>query len=238
MRIAALALAASIGLFAADAPWPQFRGPGSNGIGEGAGLPAKWSATENIRWRVPVPGVGWSSPVVAGGRVFLTAAISNGDIEPPKKGLYFGGNRGKTSDVHRWMVYAFDFESGKLAWEREVRRGAPPIARHLKNSFASETPVTDGERVYAWFGSAGLFCFDLQGKLLWSKDSPGLEMRYGWGTAASPVLHGGRIYIVHDNDSASYLMALDKVTGREIWRVARDDEKSNWSTPFIWTHDG
>ena len=238
MRSAALALAVWGCLHAADAPWPQFRGPGANGIADGSGLPTRWSATENIRWRAPVPGAGWSSPVIAGGRVFLTAAISSEDKEPPKKGLYFGGNRDKPTDLHRWMVYAFDFATGKLAWEREVRRGAPPIARHLKNTFASETPVTDGERVYAWFGSAGLYCFDLQGKLLWSKDSPGLEMRYGWGTASSPILHGSRLYIVNDNDTRSYLAALDKLTGREIWRVAREDEKSNWSTPFIWTHGG
>lgn len=237
MRSSALALAMWSCLAAADAPWPQFRGPGSNGLAEGATFPTKWSASENVRWRVPVPGAGWSSPVVAGGRIFLTAAISTENKEPPKKGLYFGGNRGKPTDVHRWMVYAFDFETGKVAWEREVHRGVPAIARHLKNTFASETPATDGERVYTWFGSAGLFCFNVDGKLVWSRPVPAREMRYGWGTSTSPVLHGNRLYIVHDNEESSYLTALDKLTGREIWRVARD-EKSNWSTPFVWAHDG
>jgi len=238
MKPAAWAIAACACLIAADAPWPQFRGPGSNGIAGAAGLPTQWSATRNVRWRTPVAGAGWSSPIIAGGRIFLTAAIGTEDKEPPKKGLYFGGNRDKPTDSHRWMVYAFDFETGKLAWEREVHRGVPAIARHLKNTFASETPATDGERVYAWFGSAGLFCFSLEGKLLWSRPAPAHEMRYGWGTAASPVLHGNRLYIVHDNEASSYLMALDKLTGREIWRVERDGEKSNWSTPFIWTHAG
>ncbi|MBN8731320.1 MAG: PQQ-binding-like beta-propeller repeat protein [Acidobacteria bacterium] len=235
MRPFVWALLGTLCLHAADAPWPQFRGPGSNGISDSAGLPVRWSGTENIRWRVPVTGAGWSSPIIAGGRIFLTAVISSEDKEPPKKGLYFGGNRGTPSDVHRWLVYAFDFETGKLLWEREVHRGVPAIARHLKNTFASETPATDGERLYVWFGSAGFFCFDLNGKQLWSKPVPQHEMRYGWGTSASPVLHDERLYIVHDNEVASYLASLDKRTGREIWRVARD-EKSNWSTPFVWIH--
>ena len=180
-------------------------------------------------------GVGWSSPVVAGSRIFVTSVISSAEKEPPKKGLYFGGNRNAPTDEHRWMVYAFDFETGKMLWEREVHRGVPKIARHLKNSYASETPVTDGERVYAYFGSAGLYCFDMNGKPLWSQKAPLHEMRFGWATAASPVLHQGRVYIVNDNDVDSYLSALDAKTGREIWRVKRD-EKSNWATPFVWTH--
>lgn len=222
-------------LRAAGPEWGQFRGPGSAGVAEDPKLPDKWSSTDNVVWKVDVPGVGWSSPVVAGGKIFITAAISAEDKEPPKKGLYFGGNRGKPSDVHRWMVYAIDFETGKLAWEKEVHRGVPPIARHLKNTYASETPVTDGERVYAYFGTTGLYCFDLNGKLLWQQKVEPHEIRYGWGTASSPVLHEGRVYVVNDNEVESYLQAFDKKTGKEIWRVARD-EKSNWATPFIWNN--
>lgn len=214
--------------------WSQFRGPGANGIApDDPRLPDRWSAAENVKWKTAIPGVGWSSPVVASGKVFLTAVISSENKEAPKKGLYFGGNREAPKDEHRWMIYAVDLASGKIAWEREVHRGVPPIARHLKNSYASETPVTDGERVYVWFGSAGLYCLDLNGKTVWSKPTPKHEIRYGWGTAASPVLHEGRLYLVHDNDVESYMIALDKRTGKEIWRVARD-EKSNWSTPFLW----
>jgi len=235
MRVFSLALA--VAAFAADAPWPQFRGPGSNGVAEERGLPERWSETENVVWKTAVPGAGWSSPVVAGGRIFLTSVIASGEQEAPKKGLYFGGNRGKPSDEHRWMVYAYDFETGKLGWERQVHRAVPEAARHLKNTYASETPVTDGERIYTYFGGAGLFCFDLNGKPLWEKRWPVRETRYGWGTSASPVLHEGRVYVVNDNDVESYLVALDKRTGREIWRVARE-EKSNWSTPFAWTHGG
>ena len=223
---------------AVTAEWPQFRGPGSNGVAEEAGLPTRWSATENVVWKTAIPGVGWSSPVVAGGLVFLTSAVSRGDKEPPKKGLYFGGNRDKPVDEHRSMVYAVSAATGKIDWEREVHRGAPPIARHLKNSYASETPVTDGERVYAQFGGHGLYCLDAKtGKVVWSKAWEPREMRFGWGTAASPVLHAGRVYVVSDNDVESFLAALDARTGREIWRVKRD-EKSNWATPFIWVREG
>jgi outer membrane protein assembly factor BamB len=220
------------------ADWRQFRGDGANGIApDNPALPEQWSATENVAWKAPVPGVGWSSPVVAGGLIFLTSVIPTADQEPPKKGLYFGGNRGKPSDEHRWMVYAFDAATGKRVWEREVQRGVPAIARHLKNSYASETPAADGEHLYVYFGSAGLYCFDFKGKLVWSYKVQPREMRYGWGTAASPVLHGGRIYVVNDNDEESWLAAVDRKTGRELWRVNRD-EKSNWATPFVWEHDG
>jgi outer membrane protein assembly factor BamB len=131
------------------------------------------------------------------------------------------------------MVYSIDWKSGKILWEREVNRGAPKTSHHLKNTYASETPVTDGERLYAYFGNVGLYCFDFSGKLLWSQKWPPANTRYGWGTAASPVLHEGRIYIVNDNDDQAFLVALDKKTGRQIWRVERD-EGSNWATPYIW----
>ena len=162
--------------------------------------------------------------------------LTSGEIEPARKGLYFGGERPAPAAEHRWMVYAVDWATGKIVWEREAHRGAPPAARHLKNSYASETPVTDGERLYAYFGNVGLFCFDLSGKLLWSQRWDVRPMRYGWGTAASPVLHQGRLFVVNDNDEQSFLIALDARTGRTIWRVDRQ-ERSNWATPFIWENE-
>jgi FOG: WD40-like repeat len=214
--------------------WPQFRGPESSGVAEDVRLPDAWSTTRNVAWKADIPGTGWSSPVVWGDRIFLTSVISADKQEAPKKGLYFGGNRlTPPPDEHRWMVYCLDFKTGKILWEREVHRGAPKSSRHLKNSYASETPVTDGERVYAYFGNIGVFCFDMNGRPLWSQNYGPFNMRYGWGTAASPVLHEGRIYIVDDNDDRSFLVALDKKTGKQIWRVERD-EKSNWATPYIW----
>ncbi len=233
-----LALSMTITLFAsaADKEWPQFRGPGSAGVADDPALPDKWSQTENVAWKTPIPGVGWSSPIIWGERIFVTSVISSADVEPPKKGLYFGGERKPPTDEHRWMVYAVDFKSGKIVWEREAHRGLAG-SKHLKNSYASETPVTDGERVYVYFGNVGLFCYDFSGKLLWSHEAKPVATRYGWGTAASPVLDKGRLYLVHDNDEHSFLEALDAKSGKTIWSVDRD-EKTNWATPYIWEHGG
>ena len=218
--------------------WPQFRGPGSMGVADDSRFPDTWSETENVAWKTAVPGVGWSSPVVWGDRLYVTTAVSSGPIEEMKKGLYFGGNRGKVNDEHRFLAVALDTKTGKIVWQRELFKGVPPGSRHLKNSFASETPVTDGERVYFYFAQVGLFALDRNGKTVWTLPSAAVETRYGWGTASSPVLHQGRLYVVNDNDTASYLMAVEAKTGKVIWKTAREGEKSNWSTPFIWEHDG
>jgi outer membrane protein assembly factor BamB len=219
----------------ADANWPQFRGPAATGTVAGqTQLPDTWSATENIAWKTDIPGRGWSSPVVWGSRVFLTTVVNLGESEEPKKGLYFGGNRTKPPEsVHRWILLCLSLDTGEILWQKQVHEGMPATAIHLKNSFASETPVTDGMHLYALFGGVGVYCFDLEGNEVWTKTIEPHKMRYGWGTAASPVLHGDRLYIVNDNDEDSYLLALDKGTGEEVWRVARD-EKSNWATPYIW----
>lgn len=213
--------------------WPQFRGAQSIGVAEDPALPEKWSATENVAWKTDIAGIGWSSPIVWGNQVFLTSVINSGDTEPPKKGLYFGGERPTPPAEHRWMVYAVNFQTGKVMWEREVYKGIPKSSRHLKNSFASETPVTDGERVYAYFGNVGLFVFDMKGTLLWKQMLEPKKTRFGWGTAASPVVYKDRIYIVNDNDEQSVLLALDKKTGKQIWKVDRE-VGTNWATPYIW----
>jgi len=217
--------------------WPQFRGPESGGVASGPNLPDRWSATENVAWKTDVPGRGWSSPIVWGDRVFLTTAVNSGELEAPKKGLYFGGNRPEPRNVQLdCKVLGLDLPSGKKLWERSVHQGPSKSPIHLKNSFASETPATDGERVYALFGNQGLYCLDLEGNPLWSKRFEPRATRNGWGTAASPVLHGERIYVVNDNEEESFLIALDKKTGEPIWRVERD-EKSNWATPFVWKNE-
>jgi outer membrane protein assembly factor BamB len=216
--------------------WPQFRGPGSLGVADPkdeASLPDKWSTTENVVWKAEVPGTGWSSPVVWGDKVFLTSVVSAGAEEPVKKGLYFGGERGKPKNEHRWLAYCLDFKSGKVLWEREVFKVVPEFTRHLKNSFASETPTTDGQRVYFMFGNVGVFCFDLAGKLVWQHKLEAKPTRYGWGTAASPVLYKDRLFVLNDNEAASSLLAFDKLTGKELWRVERPKE-TNWATPYIW----
>jgi outer membrane protein assembly factor BamB len=183
---------------------------------------------------VEIPGRGWSSPIVWGDRIFVTSSVSEGDTEMPKKGLYLGGDRDTASDkTHRWMVYCIDLASGKILWEQVAHKGVPRHPLHLKNTYASETPVTDGERIYAYFGNVGLFCYGLDGKPLWSKEFASLKTSNNWGTAASPVLYEDKLFIQNDNDQQSFLVALNKETGEQIWRVERD-EKSNWATPYIW----
>ena len=216
--------------------WPQFRGPGALGVSTNTGLPDKWSATEHVVWKTPIPGRGWSSPVVWGNRIFITTAIKEGELEAVKGGLYFGGNRPAPKEAHRWIIYGLDLDSGKIAWEKEVHRGVAKYGHHVKGSMASETAVCDAERVYAYIGNVGMFCFDHDGRALWEKRWKSVPTRFGWGTAASPVLHGERVYVVNDNDEQSFLVALDRTTGEWIWRADRD-EKSNWATPFVWENE-
>ena len=173
--------------------------------------------------------------MVWGDHVFLTSAISSENVEPPTPGLYYGGERPKPTATHRWMLYDVDFATGKIRWEREVKSAPPAGPRHLKNTFASETPVTDGERVYAYFGNVGLHVFDMDGTPVWSKDLGQHSTRNGWGTASSPALHDDRIIIVNDNEGQSFIAAFDKRSGKELWRVDRD-EGTNWATPFVWEH--
>jgi outer membrane protein assembly factor BamB len=233
--LAALALCALTNL--AQTNWPQFRGPDARGVSDNPRLPEKWSATENVEWTVEVPGRGWSCPVVWGDRVFLTSVVSEEPMDPPKKGLYFGGERETPpTATHSWLVLCHDLKTGKEIWRKQAHAGIPAKQLHVKNTYASETPVTDGERLYAYFGNVGLFCYDLAGNELWSAKWTPVKTRYGWGSAASPVVHEGRVFVVNDNDEASFMVALNAKTGKEIWRKERD-EKSNWSTPFIWRNE-
>jgi outer membrane protein assembly factor BamB len=243
---AALVVTAGVALLRAD-NWPHFRGLQAGVAADDPALPDTWGPGQNIVWKIDVPGYAWSSPVVWGDHIFVTTAI-NTKGEAPLKGVseYLGRSLGGTmvggdittpSDAHRWMVYDIDFKTGKIRWERQIQQAAPAQARHQKNSYASETPVTDGERVYAYFNNAGLFAFDMTGKPVWSRPMDTLKTRTGWGGAASPALHNGRLYIVNDNEERSFLAAFDARTGAELWRVNRD-EGSNWTTPYVWVHDG
>lgn len=217
----------------AEVNWPCFRG-NSCGLAEDKVLPVSWSTDENVVWNINVVGRAWSCPVVWGDKIFLTTVASEGLVEEAKKGLYFGGDRNKPSSaLHHWIVYCFDWNTGKTLWQKTVHTGKPAHPVHIKNTYASETPVTDGERVYFYFGNVGVFCFDMEGEELWRKRIDPAKMRYNWGTAASPVLHGDNLYIVNDNDEKSYLLALDRKTGDEAFRVERN-EKSNWVTPYVW----
>ena len=228
--------------------WPQFRGGRAGVASDDARLPDSWSATENVAWKLDVPGRSWSSPVVWGDHVFVLTAINVKQPDQPLNpvGTYLGRSLGgpmtggditKPTDEHRWVLFDIDFQAGKVRWQREIRIGVPSQSVHQKNSFASETPVTDGERVYVYLGYAGLFAFDMSGTPVWSKPMPAPKMRSGWGPAASPVLHNGRLYIVNDNEERSFVAAYEARTGNESWRTDREGEGSNWSTPFVWQND-
>lgn len=240
----AICLVALTGLFASPTllaaeqeNWPQFRGPESLGTSTNAKLPTRWSATENVLWKAPVPGQGWSSPIVWDNKVFVTTVINTGSDERAQRGLYFGGERPEPpKEEHEWKVYCLDLNTGEVIWEQVAHRGPPAKGRHIKNSYASETAATDGERVYAYFGNQGIYAYDLDGNLVWSKPTGVYKTRAEWGTGASPIVYDGRVFIVNDNEEESFVLALDAKTGEELWRNSRD-ELSNWATPFIWKND-
>ena len=221
--------------------WAQFRGATAGVVPDDPALPERWSETDNVAWRIDIPGLSWSSPVVAGDHIFVTSAVSAGAEPDPIKGLYDpgmeNGSEGSANE-HRWMLYDVDFESGRIRWQLELHSAPPPMKRHLKNSFASETPVTDGRRVYVYFGSIGLLtAVNLSGETVWTTEIDIYNTLLEMGTAASPVLYGDRLYLVNDNTTRSFMAAFDKDTGDEVWRVDRDEQGQNWSTPFVWEHE-
>ena len=213
--------------------WPQFRGPTADNIGQSDKLPSTWSKDKNIAWSVDIPGRGWSSPIVWGNKVFLTAVL-NDKVYKSRKGLYIADVFGKVPPgENTCVVMCLDLNTGKVLWNKVAFQGRPQNAIHIKNSYASETPVTDGKRVYAYFGNLGVVCYDMSGRKLWTRMLGNYSTRMNWGTAASPILYNNRLYISHDNQEDSFLTALDADTGSVVWLVRRK-EKSNWSTPFLW----
>ena len=242
-RTAAIALVLTLALAtttvdAGQDNWPQFRGPTMNAaVADNPALPDTWSETENVEWTTEIPGIGWSSPIVWGDRVFLTTVTAEGEFEKPKPGLYAPNGRPEPPSVRQdWRVYCLDLTTGDVLWQRSVKTGAPDFPRHMKNSYASETPTTDGERVYVRFGDLGLFAFDMEGDEVWSVAIPFKRTKEDWGSASSPVLHEEKLIVLYDNEEESWIAALDKRTGEELWRTARD-EVSSWATPYIWEHE-
>ncbi len=232
-----LTLTVPLAVQAGENDWPSFRGGARAGVAEGPSYPDTWSADRNVVWKKTVPGRGWSSPVVWGERIFVTSVLSDADLPEQRKGLYIQDLNGKVQPgEHRWVVSCLDFKTGKPLWQHEAHKGVPAGPIHIKNSYASETPVCDGERLYVYFGNLGLFCYDLEGKQLWSHKLPAYKTSMGWGTGASPVAHAGRLYVVNDNEEKSTLTAYDGKTGKQLWQVPRT-EKSNWATPFVWEHE-
>lgn len=229
---------------AAAQHWPRFRGLSNGVVADDPALPDRWSATENVVWRVDIPGRGWSSPVIWGDHAFVVTAVNTAKpvdtlrpvteyIARSTGGTMTGNDINNDQSEYRWILYDVDTNTGKIRWERTLHTGSPNQPVHQKNSLASETPVTDGEHVYVYLGYAGLFAVDFSGREVWSKPMEVQPVRMGWGSSASPALHDGRLYVVNDNEKQSYLAAFDAKTGKELWRVARP-EASNWSTPFVW----
>ncbi len=219
----------------AEENWPRFRGPNADGVAaDDERLPETWSQTENVKWVADIPGHGWACPVVWEDKVFISTVVSDTQNELPKKGLYLGqGVRDPQKGVHHWMVYCFDLKTGAKVWEQEAHTGEPNIPRHPKSTYASETPTTDGERLYVLFGDVGLYCFSIDGKPLWTHEIEPRKTFFDYGAAASPVVHDGQVFLQYDNQEESYLASLDAKTGKQLWRKERD-EKSTWATPFIW----
>ena len=223
---------------AAENHWPRFRGPNADGVApDNTELPTTWTNTENVKWVAEVPGWGWSCPVVWDDRVFLTSVVSEEENLTPSKGLYLGqGVREPAKGVHHWMVYCFDLNTGKEIWKHEAHSGQPQVPRHPKSTYASETPTTDGERLYVLFGDLGLYCYGLDGKPLWSQKIEPKKTFFDYGAAASPVVHDGQVIVVYDNLEDSWIAAFDAKTGDQRWRQARDETHS-WATPLIWRND-
>jgi outer membrane protein assembly factor BamB len=214
--------------------WHQFRGPGTDGVASEANLPTEWGPDKQILWKVTIRGAGWSQPITWGDKIFVTTAEAANQMKPDLKTMRIGGGvQSERKLDYKWKVLCLDASSGDTLWEKIAHEGKPTINLNVTNTYASETPVTDGERVVAYFGMTGVYCYDFNGNRLWDRKLGSYRMMFGWGTGSSPILVGDKVYIQCDNEEKSFLVALDKKTGLDVWRIERD-EKSNWSTPYIW----
>lgn len=223
--LAANALADS----AADRFWPQWRGPTGNGVGPQADPPVNWSETNNIKWKLALPGEGDSTPIVWGDRIFLLAAVPVEAGAPSKENAPNG--------TFRFTVLCIDRNSGKLLWHKVARETSPHEGHQENNTFASASPVTDGKLLWAFFGSRGLYCYDFEGNLQWQKDFGLMKTKMGFGEGASPALSGDSILIYWDHEGDDFIAAFEKTTGKELWRQPRD-EGTGWSTPLVIEYQG
>lgn len=225
--------------------WPQFRGPHGSGVADDQRPPVGWNVESGrgVVWKTAIPGLGHSSPVIWGDRVFVTTAISS-DPRSVFEPVFKGAQDFRTDKArHQWRVYALDRDTGRILWDRLAYEGVPRIPRHPHNSYASATPATDGRHVVVSFGSEGLYCYDVNGNLVWQKELGVIHAgkhnnpEYTWGTASSPVLYRDMVIVLSDSLGDGYLAAFDVTSGREIWRTKRDAHPS-WSTPAIYEGAG
>lgn len=239
-------LIASMSLMAAqeknnETNWPSFRGLNARGFSDGRPTPVTWNieSKKNIEWKTAIPGLAHSSPIIWGNRIFITTAVS--ENENPVLDTELKGNinpvEGETS--HQWKVYCLDKKTGKILWEKTAHEGVPKIKRHPMATHANSTAATDGKYVVAFFGSEGLYCYTMDGKLVWKKDFGILESAFfsvptaQWGFASSPVIHDGVVVVQCDALNTAFLAALDIKSGKELWRTPREDYPT-WSTPTIY----
>jgi outer membrane protein assembly factor BamB len=267
LRLAGLAgvlFLASAAVHGQNLAWPQFRGPDANPVGAHTRLAERWSKTENVEWSKEIPGRGWSSPIVTGGKVYVTTATTEGKSKPPQIGTEYSNEyvaelqkqglsmeqvieRATARDIElpkevmlHYFLYCLNLKSGKVEWQKEFYRGRPPGGRHRKNSFVSESPVTDGEFIYVYAANLGLWAYDLKGKLAWTTPLEANPIYLDFGTGSSPALAGNLLVITSDNEKQQYIAAFDKQTGKQVWRTNRDlggkGPRSGWVTPFVWRH--
>ena len=234
--LAAPAAAQRLDAPAAETGWPQWRGPLATGVAPAGDPPSSWSETKNVRWKIEVPGHGSASPIVWGNHVFVLTAAPAGPGDGA--GGFFSRLKRRfmgtvaSGDRLRFAILAIDRRTGSVAWERTAVTEQPHEGRHNTGSWASGSAVTDGEVICAFFGSRGLYCYDIDGNPLWDRDFGDMRIRMGFGEGASPAIHGDVIVVVWDHEGQSFITALDKRTGAERWRTDRD-ESTSWSTPIV-----
>ena len=222
--------------------WPSFRGTLARGVADGMRLPETWDGAKgtNILWRTAIPGLAHSSPIVWGNRIFVTSAVSTKADATFKPGLYGDGDASDDRSPQRWTIFALDKKTGKMLWERVAHEGAPQEKRHIKSTYASATPVTDGQIVVASFGSHGLHAYDVNGSFLWKVDLGRLDVgaydipTFEWGTASSPIIWNGMVIAQVDTQADSFLIALKAETGETVWKTDRQ-ELPSWGTPTVAT---
>jgi outer membrane protein assembly factor BamB len=218
--------------------WTQWRGPLANGVAPDANPPVEWSEKRNIRWKVALPGQGHSSPIVFGDRVYVMAAAPVGEAQKPVHDSAPGVHDSvPVTRTNQYMVLALSRGDGSVLWKKVVREAWPHEGGHNTGSPASNSPVTDGEFVYAFFGSRGLYCLDTNGVVKWQTDLGKMQTLHAHGEGSSPVLHGDTLIVNWDHEGSSFLYAFDKRTGRQLWKTPRD-EKTSWSTPLVIEVDG
>ena len=223
-----------------DRNWPRWRGPAETGVAPHAKPPVEWSETKNVRWKVAVPGEGSASPIVWGDRVFVTTAIDTGKPPAAADAKASGGAAappgappGRSSENEwRFAVMALRRSDGSVIWDKTARTERPHEGTHQTGSFAANSAVTDGETLFAYFGSRGLYAYDFDGNLKWERDFGDMTIRYSFGEGSSPALHGDTLVLIWDNEKESFIVAVDKRTGKEIWRKTRE-EQTSWTTPLI-----